>query len=76
MTKLMMIEFETIAADSGVVDIGIRYNTNNGSFEYVVEVAGQPEAIPSHEAVGILESVKWGMLSRGYTNDRKTDCNE
>lgn len=73
MNKSLNIEFHELEAAEGVVDIGIRYNTKTGNYNYVIEENGLPVTLPAHVFSGILFNILSVGVADGYglTNDAK-----
>lgn len=55
--KQLNVEFHEISAKAGVVDIAIRYDTNSGQYNFLIEENGIPTTLPMHVFNGILFSV-------------------
>ncbi|MCM3746536.1 hypothetical protein M3223_04125 [Paenibacillus pasadenensis] len=54
MGKALNVEFHEIEATAGVVDIAIRYDTNTGAYNFLLEENGLPTTLPMHVFNGIL----------------------
>jgi hypothetical protein len=62
--KNLTVEFETLRAGVGVLDVAIRYDANTGSFEYIVEENGLPVMIRPNELAGVLAIVQGHVVNK------------
>lgn len=66
MSKALNVEFNSMDADIGVVDIAIRYDTKTGRFNYMMEENGLPTTLPTHVFSGILFNIASVGLNEAY----------
>lgn len=66
MRKQLNIEFHSMEAGPGVVDIAIRYDTKTGRFNYMLEENGLPTTLPTHIFSGIIFNIASVGVAEAY----------
>ncbi|WP_433958563.1 hypothetical protein [Cytobacillus horneckiae] len=55
--KQLNVEFESLESKPGTLDVAIRVNVEEGSFEFVIEENGLPTTVPYIHLAGALQLV-------------------
>ena len=54
MGKGFSVEFDSLEAGEGILDLALRTNVNTGQFEFIIEEAGLPITVPYYQFCGLL----------------------
>lgn len=57
MSKTLTVEFHSVEAGPGVVDMAIRFDTKTGRYNFMIEENGLPTGLPMHVFNGILTNL-------------------
>lgn len=76
MNRQLNVEFHSLDAAPGLLDIAIRYDTKSGRYNFVMEENGLPTTAPMHVFNGILTCVMQAAVAgviEGYRADDIVD---
>lgn len=76
MSKSFSVEFERLDSGVGILDLALRFNPQDGEYEFVIEENGIPITVPFYQFAGMLQMLITHSGHRfwnGYTDKEESN---